>query len=367
MNANLSAISKELNINTNVCTHRFDLALSDCHVTVYSNTAILVTELQYYFRSYPQGAEAEAQNSNMEIYLLESSEPAPDYPWKDWAREAGKSGRKDSHIDIHQGRLLHKVRTGMTFFQSNSSKIALGPCLKNINQIVNFINNQYMNYLQQQAHVICHAAAVSINGKGTAVAAFSGGGKSTLMLKLMDHIDAKFISNDRLFLKAEGEEVTARGVPKLPRINPGTILNNPKLLSIIDSEEQERLNNLPKAVLWDLEQKYDVMIDDVYGDNKVHLDTKLDTVLLLNWDRNNPEKPQLKKINPADNIELISAIMKSPGPFFQNENNEFLMGPEIPALEKYLAVLNKVDVYEVHGGVDFEYIAEAYLALTQNT
>ncbi|MFT2112198.1 HprK-related kinase B [Marinomonas sp. 2405UD68-3] len=367
MNAQLSAISKELNINTDVCTHRFELALSDCHVTVYSNTTALVAELKDYFRSYPQDTESssEAANKGLEIYLIERSEPAPVYPWADWAREAGKSGRKDSYVDMHQGRLLHKVRTGMTFFQSNSSKIALGPCLKNINQIVNFINNQYMNYLQQQAYVICHAAAVSINGKGTAVAAFSGGGKSTLMLKLMDHADAKFISNDRLFLKSDAGKVTARGVPKLPRINPGTILNNPKLLSIIDPKEQQHLNQLPKAELWDLEQKYDVMIDDVYGDQKVHLETKLDVVLLLNWDRSSTAKPQLKKINPTDHTELIRAIMKSPGPFFQDEEGGFLMGPEIPALDRYLSVLNNVDVYEVHGGVDFEHIAEIYLSLTQ--
>ncbi|MCZ2721784.1 HprK-related kinase B [Marinomonas sp. 15G1-11] len=357
MNSHLTAITQELNINTDACLYRFDLDLSHCHLTVLSNTQALVSELRDYFRSYPQ----HQATADIEIHLIESSEPAPSYPWADWAREAGKSGRKDSYVDIHKGRLLHKVRTGMVFFQSNMSRLAVGPCLQNINQVVNFINNQYMNYLQQQEHVICHAAAVSINGKGTAVAAFSGGGKSTLMLKLMDHPGAKFISNDRLFLKANSQGVLSRGVPKLPRINPGTILNNPKLLSILDPEEQHSLNRLPQTELWDLEQKYDVMIDQVYGENKIELETQLDTVLLLNWDRKSSDKPLLTKVNPENHKKLIGAIMKSPGPFYQDAKGAFLAGPEIPALEQYLAVLNKVNVYEVSGGVDFDYLAQIYL------
>ncbi|WP_191602743.1 HprK-related kinase B [Marinomonas algicola] len=362
MNTHLNTITQELDINTESCRYQFDLDLSHCHITVLSNTAKLMFELESYFCSYPQ----HKATADIVIYLIESDKPAPSYPWADWAREAGKSGRKDSYVDMHQGRLLHKVRTGMVFFQSNFSRLAIGPCLKNINQVVNFINNQYMNYLQQQDHVICHAAAVSICGKGTAVAAFSGGGKSTLMLKLMDHPHAKFISNDRLFLTNDRDNIIARGVPKLPRINPGTILHNPRLLSILETEEQEKLKRLPQAELWDLEQKYDVMIDEVYGENKIDLEATLDTVLLLNWDRKSSAKPELKKVNPEENQELIGAIMKSPGPFYQNTQGEFLSGPEIPALENYLAVLNKVTVYEVSGGVDFDYLAKTYLELTQN-
>lgn len=364
-NTNLAQITSELNISIHDCDNKFDLTLGDCHITAFCNTPELVEELQDYFRSYPQTPAP----ADIEIHLLEQEEIIPDYPWVDWAREPGKTNRKDSYIDMHDGRLLRKVKTGMVFFQSNFSRIAVGPCLKNLNQIVNFINNQYMNYLQQQGHVICHAASVSINGKGTAIAAFSGGGKSTLMLKLMDHEEATFISNDRLFLINDAEkekQVIARGVPKLPRINPGTILNNPKLSGIIPLEEREKLQALPKAELWDLEQKYDVMIDDIYGeDERIALDTELNAILLLNWDRQSQEKPQLKKINPAKNKRLVEAIMKSPGPFYQDKDNNFLTGSDIPAFENYLSVLENVDVYEVSGGVDFDYIAEEYVKMCQ--
>ena len=50
-----------------------------------------------------------------------------------------------------------------------------------------------MNWLQHRQWLICHASALAAEGHGFAVAGLSGGGKSTLMLNLLDRA-----SSDRL-------------------------------------------------------------------------------------------------------------------------------------------------------------------------
>ena len=45
------------------------------------------------------------------------------------------------------------------------------------------------------------------------------------------------------------------GIPKLPRINPGTALNNPSLRSILSPERRAELEGVDAGELWSLEEK----------------------------------------------------------------------------------------------------------------
>ena len=92
----------------------------------------------------------------------------------DWAREPGKKGRKDAYVDLTDGRLVRKVRTGLLFLQRDGAVIAAGPCRQHPNQVINFVNAQYMNRLQQQGWLICHAAALTANERAIGFAGFSG-------------------------------------------------------------------------------------------------------------------------------------------------------------------------------------------------
>jgi HprK-related kinase B len=92
-------------------------------------------------------------------------------------------------------------RYGHGFLQSQSEKIAAGPCLGNDIQVINVINNQYMTWLQQRDWLIFHASALVKDNKAYAIAGFSGGGKSTLMLHLLEQDETCFMINDRLFIK----------------------------------------------------------------------------------------------------------------------------------------------------------------------
>ena len=99
---------------------------------------------------------------------------------------------------------------------------------------------------------------------------FSGTGKSTLALHIM-RSGTDFISNDRVMVEKAFQQHTMYGVAKMPRINPGTVLNNDSLQSVIPEQERLEFEALPPDELWDLEHKYDAFIDHCFGRRKFTL------------------------------------------------------------------------------------------------
>lgn len=340
------------------------LALDGQLLAVRSNSEELLKRLSGYFAHIL----VESGEPDITVLAVERHAPQLDFPYEDWPREPGKRGRKDACQDLPGARVIYKVRTGMTFLQSDSVRIAAGPCVENDNQVINFINNQYMTWLQRNGWLNCHAAALSINGEGLAMAGFSGGGKSTLMLHMLEHPDTAFASNDRLFIRQSAEGVNAEvecvGIPKLPRINPGTILNNPRLAPMLSAAEQEKLRAMPRAELWDLEQKYDADIETLYGTGRIESSRcPLRGFMVLNWDRDSNDALNVERVDLSQRKDLLAAIMKSPGPFYQNAEGRFHQGRAPFDEAAYLAVLENVPVYEARGGVDFDALAKRYLKL----
>ncbi len=331
------------------------LNLGECRIRLRSNSKSLLNRLSKYF----QHILDKTGPANVEITAIEAPPPNLTLNFRDWPREPGKSGRKDACLDIPGGRLVQKVRTGMLFLQSENWKIACGPCLDNDNQVINFINSQYMNWLQHRNWLICHAAGISYFGRGMALAGFSGGGKSTLMLKLLDHEKVHYLTNDRLFIrKNQTGIVQSAGIPKLPRINPGTIINNPKLAELIPAERRQTLLNLPAEELWNLDEKHDVYIDRIYGRNRIVRQAPLHALVILNWERNSSRSVQIRRVDLQVRTELLKSIMKSPGPFYQSPDGSFLSGSEPFEQKNYLDTIANVPVYEAYGGVDFQRLSE---------
>lgn len=335
------------------------LNVGRCHIRIRSNTQLLLEKLQAYFNHIV--VDAYQKSADIEVIAIEKDSVALPVDFQDWKREPGKTGRKDSVYDVVGGRFIHKVRTGMLFLQSAEQRIAIGPCLQNDNQIINFINNQYMTWLQQRGWHNCHAAALVKDGFAYAVAGFSGGGKSTLMLQMLEDESTQFLSNDRLFIQPEMTQLQAIGVPKMPRINPGTIVHNPRLANMLTPKERKALLALPPQTLWDLEQKYDVDITSVYGQGRIVSEAPLKSFLVLNWQRVSDQPLQLKKVDLRTRPDLLIAIMKAPGPFYQQSNGQFSDDRYDFDEEAYLQALALVDIYEATGKVDFATLAEHYL------
>lgn len=338
-----------------LCDQSLYLALGECTLRVRSNSSEHIDQLARYF-SHVAGPEADP---DIDIIAIEREEPDLGIEFVDWKREPGKTGRKDSYYDFDGGRLVRKVRTGMVFLQSETQRIAAGPCIRYDNQVINFINAQYMNWLQNRGWLICHAAGLVENGRTLGIAGFSGGGKSTLMLHMMEHPGVNYLTNDRLFIRKENSGVQAAGIPKLPRVNPGTIVHNPRLHPLIPETERAALLAMPNEQLWELEDKYDVLIDEVYGADRFTVTTPLGAFLVLNWKRNSDEPLKLQQVDLAERRDLLTAaIMKSPGPFYQFADGSFL-NDDMPLDEQpYLDTLADIPVYEVSGGIDFEAMAK---------
>ena len=367
---NVESLAQSLQGDEVLCADELLLSLGECLLRVRSNSSALLKLLGTYFSHVELSknkANQQWQNGSPDIDVVAFERDAPDLALDliDWKREPGKTGRKDSYFDFQDGRLIRKVRTGMVFLQSRNLRIAAGPSLQFDNQVINFINAQYMNWLQHRGWLICHAAGLAYRGMGFGIAGFSGGGKSTLMLHLLENDDISYMSNDRLFVRKgqideQGTIIEAVGIPKLPRVNPGTIVHNPRLQSLIPAAQRELLLAMPRNELWELEEKYDVMIEQVYSSNKILSSALLNAFLVLNWQRDSDDKPTLEQVNLAERRDLLGAIMKSPGPFYQLTDGTFYQDASDFDEQAYLNVFDNITVYEAKGGIDFAILQNLY-------
>lgn len=315
--------------------------------------APLFDQLKQYYRDalVPPGVA----DATVEVLDGQTLTTPPEYV--DWAREPGKTGRKDAIFDLCDGRLVNKVRTGVTFLQSPEASIAFGPCAQHPNQVVNFVNTQILNIGLRGRWQICHAAAITDGKRSLAIAGLSGGGKSTSALRIMDIPGTSFVTNDRLLVRAGRPYPQALGIPKEPRINPGTILHNPRLRKMLDDERLAELARMPVDDLWRLEEKHDLIVSEIYGPDRVRYEAQLTDFWVLNWSRDSKDATRLVEVDIAKRPDLLSAIMKSAGPFYQKPSGDFLKDDEPTIAPDYLDALSGVQIREITGRVDFDALA----------
>lgn len=355
----LNALLQELDRGMHDASYRLNLKFSGRIYEIRCNDRVVRDRLADYFSEHVPDSQTP---TDQVVGILQGDYPLPDLVWADWLRETGKSGRKDAYHDLPGSRLLRKVRTGMHYWQRQQAPIAFGPCRENESQVINFILNQHMSYLQNEGSIICHAAAVSHQDQGLALCAFSGGGKSTLALTLMNQgID--FVSNDRLFIRRGPTGARLFGVAKQPRINPGTILNNPRLTGLLPETRRAELESWPRERLWALEEKYDAPIGALYGVRRFKDSASLSAVVVLNWRHDSQEPTRMNPVSLKEKPHLLDALMKSPGPFHMDANGRPWKNGEMPALENYLEQLEGIPCYELSGRADFEAGKKHCLAL----
>ena len=291
------------------------------------------------------------------VHLLPGQTLAPELAWTDWQREPGKPGRKDAILDLTDARLIRKVRSGVTFLQAPDMGVALGPLEQNESTVINFINMQILNTYLRDGWQLCHSAAVTRADRTLAISGLSGGGKSTTILRMMDLEGTSFLSNDRLLIRA-GQPPDVRGIPKHPRINPGTILGNPRLHGMLPPARRAELAAMDTAELWALEDKHDLVIGDVYGSGRVRFEGHLNALWVLNWSHSSTVPTRVSEVTLADRPDLLGAIMKSPGPFYQHPDGSFEPNGNKTDPRPYLEALENVSVCEVSGRINFDALVE---------
>ncbi|MFP4128625.1 MAG: HprK-related kinase B [Desulfonatronovibrio sp.] len=332
-------------LKNTAASQRIFLSLDDCIIRFETNSSQLRKKLETYFSPF---ITHENQTCHIKIKALDSPSFTIGDKLKDKKPEPGKTRIKEQFIDLDSGRLIRKKLTDMLFYFNAETNLAFGPCTENDNQVINFINNRFIQWKLDQGCLLCHAAAVDNKGRGLILAGFSGRGKSTLALHLMNK-DMTFISNDRLMVTKKDSGLFMYGVPKLPRVNPGTILNNPKLFPMLSQEEKIRFKKIKPHEIWDLECKYDVYLDKCFGPDRFKLQGNVSGLVILNWHRT-LDPTVFNRIDLSRRPDLLETIMKSPGLFYASgsETKSLVFQPGM-----YVDMFSDCPVYEVSGGINF--------------
>jgi HprK-related kinase B len=326
------------------------LRFDNCAIGVRSNSRELIQELKDYYGDFVSSHGL----TDMDVYALEGDPPELSCPFKNKPLEPGKKRIKEAFFDAPDGRIVRKLLTGMVFVFNKNCHVGVGPCLQNSNQIINFINNRYINWRLQKKCLLLHAAGIDLDGRGLALAGFAGRGKSTLALHLMEK-PVRFVSNDRVLIHKNSEQLSMYGLPKMPRINPGTAVHNPKLHSILDDDDYAHFSNMSKEDLWSVEQKYDVMIPDTFGRDKFVLESQMRYLVILNWDHQS-DKFEIQPVDLSQRPDLLSVVRKDPGLFYYPASDDDKA--YATSTENYIDFLSHCEVFEFKGKVDFAQATE---------
>ncbi len=317
-------------------------------IEVRSNSLQLISRLERYFQEHL----TKGKKADIVIQALEMASPEIPVTYTIKEPDPGKTKIKEEYFDLPDGRIVRKRLTGMVFIFGGEIHLAAGPCLANDNQVVNFINNRFLEHMLLRKGLLAHAAGVCWDDQGMAIAGFSGTGKSTLSLKLLEN-GATFISNDRLVLRREVQGLRMYGIPKHPRVNPGTLLASPGLSGIIAEKDRLAFLELPDDELWHMERKYDVHVNEIFGAGRFKLDTALKGIAVLTWKRGQ-EKPHVAQVDFSTRRDLLDAFMKPVGLFFHTDSG---VVPDFsPA--NYIKTMKECPVFEISGGVDFKFAAD---------
>lgn len=333
------------------------LQLEGCVIKVQSNSAELMQKLSEYYKGFIGGRTAD-----LSVIAFETDEPEFGFDLIKKEPEPGKTRIKEEYYDLKDGRIVRKLLTGMHFVFGRGINLAVGKCVENYNQVVNFINNRYIESMLKSGCMLFHSAGVVLKSKGLAIAGFAGKGKSSLALNLVGR-GMKFLSNDRVMVKSRENGTTMYGIPKLPRINPGTVLSSPALRSVIPEKERLEFENIPADRLWELEHKYDVDIAGIFGPDRFVLTADLKALVIINWDRNSAAPFALKEVNLGERTDLVHAYMKTPGLFFEMSGD---ITPPDFSERAFINVMRGVRIYEITGSVNFEEAADQCIGLLEN-
>lgn len=332
--------------NKYTASENITLVFGRCVIRIRTNTKKLSEKLRRYYHAFilKQG------EPDIKVTVFDALPPDFQITYRTKRPDPGKTKIKEEYADLSDGRIVRKRLTGMLFLFGKGLNYAIGPALENDNQVINFVNNRYIEWLLDRKYLLAHASGIDWKGKGLAIAAASGSGKSTLALRLLSD-DCNFVSNDRLLIKRHSDDgaIDMLGIPKYPRINPGTIINNKKIHTLLPDKEKDRLKSLPSGDLWNLEQKYDVFLDEYYGEGKFTLSSVLKGIVILNWSRKH-DIFKVKKTNFIKQRELLTYFMKPVGLFYDIAQK----GLSDLSEDVYFGQLQDCPVLEFCGAIDFE-------------
>jgi len=319
-----------------------DLGFGGVPVRVLTNAKEIRDGLERYFAPW---VEARGGADPLVVRLVQADPPSTS-GFVPVPRADGKPA-KEAVRDARGGRLVLKLATGVLMGVRPHDAFAVGNLIRHLNQGVNLINNRYAKLVLGRGHLLLHASAVARDGRAVALAGVPGAGKSTTALHLVEH-GFRFVSNDRLLVRACGEGVEALGYPKQPRVNPGTLLNHPRLFRLLEPGDREALRALPPAELWKLERKRDVDLESIYGPGTFTLAADLRALVVLTW-RPDGVGLGVRTLDRSEALHCLPLIRKDLGAFDPDHRSRASAVREVLS---YSRLFDALTIVEVSGRTD---------------
>jgi HprK-related kinase B len=293
---------------THAPEHDLALSIQGTPILVTSNDRSLIERLGDYFSPY---VVASAGSASLLVYALQGDAIFDPCQLIEVPRPGSPRGPKESFYDTFDVRVIHKTRTGVTLYVSEIAHAIAGDLRAHFNQVVNAITMVFAKSVLNRGFGMLHASAVCGPRGGVAFASASGSGKSTCALALVE-AGHRFVTNDRLLIKARGSNVHMNGVPKMPRVNPGTLLQSPRLARLLSASKRETYAALDRGMLWRIEDKYDVDVDRVYGTDTFQLAGRLRAIFFLHWGLDQ-DGWDVRELDGAERLAEMRLVAKTLG------------------------------------------------------
>lgn len=282
-------------------------------IDVETNSLRAAIRLQHYFSAFLARDRSRADT----VLNARHEKPAYDASrMKVWQRPSRPDREpKESYYDAGATRFILKNRTGMLIKLRDADAAIIGDVDKNLNQVVNLVGMLFGRSLVRRGYAMLHASAVVETGSDmvTVFLGNSGSGKSSLALQLIERGGYDFLSNDRVLLRVEKGRVHAVGIPKKPRVNPGTLLASKSLSKLLSPRKRPMYERLPAEELWDIEDKTDVDVGRSFGVRE-RLDGTLARAYSLAW-RQSGEGFDARPLDPELALEAMRVTAKDFGVF----------------------------------------------------
>jgi HprK-related kinase B len=319
------------------------LQFADYRIDVETNSLRLAGKLQSYFSGY-----LAARPSPVDA-TLQARAGATAYNasrMKVWSRPSTPNRvPKESYYDEKGVRHILKNRTGVLISLSEGGAAISGPIEENANQVINLIGTMFGLSLLAKGYAMVHASAIvdRANDETLVFLGNSGSGKSSLALQLIERGGYDFLSNDRVLMRAKKGVVQVAGLPKKPRVNPGTLLASASLSKLVPRPRRRVYEQLPREELWQLEEKTDVDVERELGAHS-RLTARLGRVYSLEW-RPSGEGLSERELDSDGAVAAMQVTAKDFGPYD-------LSGNERDALPELRRIARMVPFVALGGRAD---------------
>ena len=138
-------------IDASELTEYLDLSFdAEISIRVKANSRELIEVLRNYFGEFVSSVPAAMIN----VEVIDTASVALELDWIARQPDPGKKRIKEEYLDFRDGRLVRKRLTSVLFAMTDKHNLAVGPCLQNSNQIINFINNRYIEWQLRQGGLV---------------------------------------------------------------------------------------------------------------------------------------------------------------------------------------------------------------------